>query len=115
MGAFPHARPATPNGKTLASLAPELWKEKKRELALPSLAGWRALPFAGAWSEMLDCGASLSSPERVAARIVAAGVATSRARDSLFALPFIDLLLTEMRTHGNRGSLEFRHDGEENG
>jgi len=42
------------------------------------------------------------------------GVATSRARDSFFALRFIDLLLTEMRIHGNRGLLEFRHDGEEN-
>jgi hypothetical protein len=110
MGAFPHAIPARPNRKTLA---PEWWQEKKWELALPSSAGWPALPFAGAWSEMLDCLASLPSPERVAASIVAAGVATSRARDSFFALRFIDLLLTEMRTHGNRGSLEFRHDGEE--
>jgi hypothetical protein len=39
--------------------------------------------------------------------------ATNRARDSVFALCFIALLLIEMRAHSNAGSLEFRHDGEE--
>jgi hypothetical protein len=39
----------------------------------------------------------------------------SRARASFFASRFIVLLLAELRAHWNAGSLEFRHDGEENG
>jgi hypothetical protein len=41
--------------------------------------------------------------------------AMSRARASFFASRFIVLLLAELRAHWNAGSLEFRHDGEENG
>jgi hypothetical protein len=50
---------------------------------------------AGGLSAMLDSRAWASSPERLAASMVTA----SRARDSLFALRFIDWLPTEMRAH----------------
>jgi hypothetical protein len=66
---------------------------------------------AGGLSELLDCGAWASSAER----FTASTVRTSVARDSFFALRFIDLLLTEGRAPWNRDSLEFRHDGEESG
>lgn len=70
---------------------------------------------AAGLSELPDCGAWASSAERFTASTVTNSVATSRARESFLALRFMVLLLTEMRAHGNRGSLEFRHDGEESG
>ena len=48
---------------------------------------------AGGLSELLDCRAWASSAER----FTASTVTTSVARDSFFALRFIDLLLTEVR------------------
>jgi hypothetical protein len=68
---------------------------------------------AGGWSALLDCGARAWGAERFTASTVTTSVATNRARDSFFALRFIVLLLTERRAHGNRGSPEFGHDGEE--
>jgi hypothetical protein len=61
--------------------------------------------------EPLDCGpcAINSAPLTTNAH------AMSRARASFFASRFIVLLLAELRAQWNAGSLEFRHDGEENG
>jgi hypothetical protein len=62
-------------------------------------------------SEPLDCGdcAINSAP------LTQNTHATSRARASFLISRFIVLLLAELRAHWNAGSLEFRHDGEENG
>ena len=84
-------------------------------VGLAELGAVAGVAAAGGLSAMLDRGACASGPERLLALTVTKSVATSRIRDSFFALRFIDLLRTEMRTHGNRGSLEFRHDGEESG
>jgi hypothetical protein len=84
-------------------------------VGLAELGRLTGVAVAGGMSAMLDCRACASSPERLGALIVTKSVATSRGRDRFFALRFIDLLFTEMRTHGTRGSLEFRHDGEDSG
>jgi hypothetical protein len=77
---------------------------------------------AGGLSALLDCGDWACSVELLTTSTVTTSVeATSRARDSFFALRFIVwllrwvLLLTEMRAHWNAGSLEFPHNGEESG
>ena len=84
-------------------------------VGLAELGALAGVAAAGGVSAMLDCGACASSPERLGALTVTKSVATSRGRDRLFALRFIDLVFTETRTHGTRGLLEFRHDGEESG
>jgi hypothetical protein len=75
--------------------------EEGEEVAVALAVGFAELgavagvAVAGGLSAMLDSRAWASSPERLAASMVT----TSRARDSLFALRFIDWLPTEMRAH----------------
>jgi hypothetical protein len=70
---------------------------------------------AGGLSEMLDCGAWASSPERFAALAVTDERSHEQRPSPLLRVTFHRFAFIEVRAHWNRGSLEFRHDGEESG
>jgi hypothetical protein len=110
-----HARFSEPEDAGVVGAEVEVMEGEEAGVGFAELGAAADVAVAGGFAEMLDCGASASSRERLRAPTVTAGIATSTARDSFFALRFIDLLLTEMRVHRNRDSLEFRHDGEESG
>ena len=112
---IPHSSPVTsdasPDRETLEWLAPELWKEKNWELALPSLAQRQELPLRAVCPSCSIAELGHRAPERFTASTVTTSVALEpETASSRYVSSFG---FTERRAHGNRGSLEFRHDGEE--
>jgi len=88
--------------------------EEEAEVGFVALGAAAGVPVAGGLSVLLDCGDCACIVKPLTRSTDATNVeATNRARDSVFALRFIALLLIELRAHSNADLVEFRHDGEE--